>query len=216
MLDLLARFHDPVEGEITLDGRSLRDGSRASLLEQIAIVGQDPFLFHTTIAENIRHGRPGASDDEVDEAARAAAVADEIAAMPEGYETVIGERGLKVSGGQRQRLTIARAILKNAGILILDEATSALDTESERKVQGALESLLAGRTTFVIAHRLSTIQHADRILVLEGGALVEQGTHDELLAREGAYARLLRMQEIAGESDASPAATPAPGGKENR
>ena len=193
-----------------------RDGSRASLLEQIAIVGQGPFLFHTTIAENIRHGRPGASDDEVDEAARAAAVADEIAAMPEGYETVIGERGLKVSGGQRQRLTIARAILKNAGILILDEATSALDTESERKVQGALESLLAGRTTFVIAHRLSTIQHADRILVLEGGALVEQGTHDELLAREGAYARLLRMQEIAGESDASPAATPAPGGKENR
>ncbi len=200
LLDLLARFHDPIEGAISLDGQDLRQGTRRSLLSQIAIVGQDAFLFHTTIGENIRHGRPAATQAELEEAAVAAAIADEIDAMPEKYDTVIGERGMKVSGGQRQRITIARAILKNADILILDEATSALDTESERKVQRALDNLVEGRTTFVIAHRLSTIQYASRILVLEGGRIVESGSHDDLIEKNGAYARLLRMQEIAGES----------------
>ena len=209
LLDLLPRFHDVGEGRILLDGRDLRDGTRASLLAQIAIVGQDPFLFHTTIEENIRGGRPDATDEEVRRAAEAAAIADEIEAMPEGYRTVIGERGVKLSGGQRQRITIARAILKNAAILILDEATSALDTGSERKVQRALDNLLVGRTTFVIAHRLSTIQDADCILVLEAGKIVERGTHDELAARQGVYSRLLRMQEIAG--DPSPRAGAAVG-----
>ncbi|MFQ5655231.1 MAG: ABC transporter ATP-binding protein, partial [Planctomycetota bacterium] len=162
LLDLLARFYDPVEERILFDGIDARRLTHASLLERIAVVGQDPFLFHTTIEENIRFGRTGATFEEVRAAARAAAVDEEIEAMPEGYRTVIGERGLKISGGQRQRITIARAILKNAGILILDEATSALDTESERKVQAALANLMKGRTTFVIAHRLSTVQHADR------------------------------------------------------
>ena len=211
LLDLLARFHDPIEGAISLDGQDLRQGTRSSLLAQIAIVGQDAFLFHTTIGENIRHGRPAASQEEIEAAARAAAIADEIEASPEKYDTVIGERGMKVSGGQRQRITIARAILKNADILILDEATSALDTESERKVQRALDNLVEGRTTFVIAHRLSTIQHASRILVLDSGRIVESGTHDELVARDGAYARLLRMQEIASEGPEATEPTPVEG-----
>lgn len=200
LLDLLARFHDPTEGAIRIDGADLRSGRRSTLLDQIAIVGQDPFLFHASIGENIRNGRPEASDEELRAAAAAAAIAEEVEALPERFDTVIGDRGLKVSGGQRQRITIARAILKNAPILILDEATSALDSESERKVQQALDNLLEGRTTFVIAHRLSTIQHADRILVLEAGSVVESGTHDELVSRDGAYARLLRLQGI-GEDD---------------
>ncbi|MFN0060794.1 MAG: ABC transporter ATP-binding protein [Planctomycetota bacterium] len=194
LLDLLARFYDPVEGTIRVDGVDLRAGAHASLLQQIAIVGQDPFLFNTTIEKNIRYGNPAATTEQVTEAARAAAVLDDILAKPDGFATVIGERGAMLSGGQRQRVTIARAILKDPAILILDEATSALDTESERKVQAALENLMRGRTTFVIAHRLSTIQHADRILVMEAGVIVESGNHQELLARDGYYARLLRLQ----------------------
>lgn len=195
LLDLLGRFYDPMEGAIEIDGRDLRDGTHASHLERIGIVGQDPFLFHTTIVDNIRFGDPSASEVEVREAAKAAAIHDEIEGMPEGYETVIGERGVKLSGGQRQRITIARAILKNAPILILDEATSALDSESERKVQAALENLMRGRTTFVIAHRLSTIKDADRIVVMESGQIVETGSHVDLVERGGHYARLQRMQD---------------------
>ncbi len=214
LLDLLARFHDPVDGRILVDGMDLRDGAHASLLAQFAIVGQDPFLFHSTIAENIRGGRGDATDEEVRAAAAAAAIEDEIDAMPAGYQTVIGERGLKLSGGQRQRLTIARAILKNANILILDEATSSLDTGSEREVQRALDNLLTGRTTFVIAHRLSTIQHANRILVLDAGRIIETGTHDDLVARRGAYARLLEMQELheLPQTSAQPTKGPVPAG----
>lgn len=194
LLDLLARFYDPSRGAILLDGVDLRDGTHASLLAQTAIVGQDAFLFHTSIYENILYGRPDASREDVEQAARAAAIHDEILQFPEGYETVIGDRGAKLSGGQRQRLTIARALLKDAEILILDEATSALDSESERRVQAALENLMRGRTTFVIAHRLSTIQHADCILVLDRGRIVEMGSHVELQRAGGLYARLLEMQ----------------------
>ncbi|MGE3167007.1 MAG: ABC transporter ATP-binding protein [Planctomycetota bacterium] len=195
LLDLLARFYDPVRGAILIDGMDLRDGTHASLLAQTAIVGQDAFLFHTSIYENILNGRPEASREEVETAARAAAIHDEILQFPEGYDTVIGDRGAKLSGGQRQRVTIARALLKDAEILILDEATSALDTESERRVQAALENLMRGRTTFVIAHRLSTIQHADRILVLDRGRIVETGSHGELQRAGGLYSRLLEMQD---------------------
>lgn len=199
LLDLLARFYDPVQGSILLDGFDLRDGTHASLLEQTAIVSQDPFLFHESIRENIAHGRPGATEEQIMEAARAAAIHDDIMRFPDGYDEVIGDRGDKLSGGQRQRLTIARALLKNAAILILDEATSALDSESERQVQAALENLMVGRTTFVIAHRLSTIQHADRILVMESGRIVESGTHDELRGAGGPYSRLLEAQAASGQ-----------------
>ena len=201
LLDLVARFEDPTEGAIRIDGVDLRDGTHSSLLAQLAIVGQEPFLFHTTIADNIRFGRPGATQEEIEEAARAAAIHDDIVALPEGYDTVLGDRGHTLSGGQRQRLTIARAILKQAEILILDEATSALDSESEREVQRALENLMTGKTTFVIAHRLSTIRHADRILVMDAGQIVERGSHEELCEQGGTYARLLEMQQRANQLD---------------
>jgi subfamily B ATP-binding cassette protein MsbA len=164
------------------------------LLRQIALVDQETILFNDTIANNIRYGNPHASDDSVQEAARAAYAHDFIEEMPEGYETNIGDRGVRLSGGQRQRLCIARAILKDAPILILDEATSALDTESEQMVQQALNNLMKNRTTFVIAHRLSTVLHADRIVVLEGGRIAESGTHGELVKQEGLYSKLHAMQ----------------------
>jgi len=194
MLDLIPRFYDVNDGAVRIDGIDVRRITRDSLMRQISIVGQHPFLFNRSIAENIRYGRPDASDEEVADAARAANIHDFILSLPNGYETLAGETGSRFSGGQRQCVTIARAILKNAPILILDEATSSLDAESEMLVQQALNNLMQGRTTFVIAHRLSTVRHADRIVVLKDGRIVEQGTHRELLELGGEYSRLCRLQ----------------------
>ncbi len=194
LLDLVARFYDPQQGTIEMDGVDLRRIRRESLLRHIAVVTQETFLFNTSIGENIRYGRPEATQDEVEAAARAANIHDFVMTLPDRYHTVVGERGAKVSGGQRQRIAIARALLKDPDVLLLDEATSALDSESEALVQGALNNLMSGRTTLVIAHRLSTIQHADRIVVLENGRIVEQGRHGELIERNGAYKRMHAMQ----------------------
>ena len=197
VMDLLARFHDPTAGRITIDGVDLRDATLASLRNQLGIVTQETILFHDTVRANIAYGRMGASDDDIRAAARAAYAHDWIEQLPEGYDTVIGERGAKLSGGERQRLAIARALLRNPPLLLLDEATSALDTESERLVQAALERLMAHRTVLVIAHRLSTVQHADRIVVLEHGRVAAIGTHAELMARGGLYRRLYDLQFVA-------------------
>ncbi|HEY6837735.1 MAG TPA: lipid A export permease/ATP-binding protein MsbA [Geobacteraceae bacterium] len=194
LVSLIARFYDVSRGAVLVDGIDIRSLRLADLLDQIALVDQETVLFNDTIANNIRYGKPEASEAEVEAAARAAYAHDFILEMPEGYATNIGDRGVRLSGGQRQRLCIARAILKDAPLLILDEATSALDTESEQMVQRALNNLMANRTTFVIAHRLSTILHADRIMVLESGEVVEVGSHAELMARDGFYKKLYDMQ----------------------
>jgi subfamily B ATP-binding cassette protein MsbA len=191
---LLARFYDPQEGAIRVDGEDLRRITLASLKSNIALVDQETFLFNDTIRNNIRYSRRGASDAEVEEAGCLAYADDFIRLLPNGYDTSIGDRGLRLSGGQRQRLCIARAILRDAPILILDEATSALDTESEAMVQKALANLMRNRTTFVIAHRLSTIMHADKIVVLEDGRIVQVGSHQELLQQGGLYQKLYEMQ----------------------
>lgn len=196
LCDLLMRFYDPTEGAVLIDGKDIRTFTRDSLLGHIAVVTQDPFLFNTTIKENIKYGKRNASDDEIAVAARAANIHDYVMSLENRYDTVVGERGVMLSGGEKQRITVARAIVKDASILILDEATSSLDSESEQAVQAALNNLMAGRTTLVIAHRLSTIQHADKILVLEGGRLVEMGTHSELLERNGVYKKLYDMQFV--------------------
>ncbi|WP_365752248.1 ATP-binding cassette domain-containing protein [Phenylobacterium sp.] len=182
-------------GRILIDGQDIADVSQGSLRRAIAVVPQDPALFHRTIAENISYARPDATQDEVVLAAKRARAHDFIAGLPKGYDTLVGERGVKLSGGERQRVAIARAFLADAPILVLDEATSSLDVETERQVQAAMEELMLGRTTVVIAHRLSTIRGADRILVFEGGQLVEEGRHADLVARGGAYARLHAVTE---------------------
>jgi ATP-binding cassette, subfamily B, bacterial MsbA len=194
LVSLILRFYDITKGSLLVEGADIRTVTIRSLLDHVALVDQETILFNDTIANNIRYGKSDASDAEVEAAARAAFAHDFIVAMPEGYESRIGDRGVRLSGGQRQRICIARAILKNAPILILDEATSALDTESEQMVQDAINNLMANRTTFVIAHRLSTILHADKIVVVEGGEIVETGTHPELLENGGTYRKLYDMQ----------------------
>jgi ATP-binding cassette subfamily B protein len=194
VFQLLLRFYDPASGRIAIDGVATRELALQDLRGRIGIVPQDAVIFSTSALENIRYGKPGASDEETKTAAQAAFAHDFIMTLPEGYDTFLGERGVRLSGGQRQRIAIARAMLKNSPLLLLDEATSALDAESERMVQAALESAMKGRTTLVIAHRLATVQQADRIIVLDHGKLVEQGTHDQLVAANGVYARLAALQ----------------------
>lgn len=202
VFQLLLRFFDPTTGRITLEGVDLRDLERETLRRQIALVPQDSVIFAASARDNIRFGRPDATDAEVEEAARAAAAHDFIMALPQGYDTFLGERGVMLSGGQKQRVAIARAILRDAPILLLDEATSALDAESERLVQEAVDRLAQGRTVLVVAHRLATVKRASRIVVLDKGSIVAMGTHDELVAQNGLYARLARLQFTDGAATA--------------
>ena len=199
ILQLLMRFYDPQSGAVRLDGVDLRDMARSDFRRAIAMVPQDPVIFAASARENIRFGRPDASDSEVEAAARAASAHGFLAALPEGYDTWLGERGVMLSGGQRQRVAIARAILRDAAVLLLDEATSALDAESERDVQAAVETLSKGRTTLVVAHRLATVKRADRIFVFDQGRIVATGSHDALVAEGGLYARLARLQFTDGQ-----------------
>ena len=194
MFQLLLRFYDAESGSVRIDGASVREVALDALRARIGIVPQDSVIFSTDAMENIRYGRPEASDEEVEAAAKGAFAHDFIMALPDGYRTFLGERGVRLSGGQRQRISIARAMLKNPPLLLLDEATSALDAEGERMVQAALESAMQGRTTVVIAHRLATVQRADRIIVMEAGGIVETGTHAQLAAAGGLYARLAALQ----------------------
>lgn len=196
LANLLTRFYDPQFGRITLDGHDLRDIQLGSLRRNISVVLQDVFLFYASVAENIRFARPDATDADVIAAAKVADAHDFIAALPQGYDTLVGERGIKLSGGQKQRISIARAVLKDAPILILDEATSSVDTETEAQIQAALNKLMQGRTSVVIAHRLSTIRDADQIAVLNDGQIVELGQHDEITKQDGLYARLLARQAM--------------------
>ncbi|MBA2338389.1 MAG: ABC transporter ATP-binding protein, partial [Acidimicrobiia bacterium] len=201
LMKLLLRLYDVTAGRVTLDGHDVRHLAVADLRRAMALVSQDVFLFHGTVGENIRYGRPDATDEEVETAAKLAEAHDFIAALPQGYDTVVGERGQRLSGGQRQRVSIARALLSQAPILILDEATSSVDNETEAAIQRSLASVAHQRTTIVIAHRLSTIRHADAIVVVEGGRVTATGTHDELIARPGLYRTLWAVQT--GEATAA-------------
>ena len=202
IIQLLLRFYDPLSGHITIDGVALTDMARADFRRELALVPQDPVIFAASARDNIRFGRLEASDTEIEQAARAAAAHEFLAALPQGYDTYVGERGVMLSGGQKQRIAIARAILRNAPILLLDEATSSLDAESERAVQNAVEELSADRTTLIVAHRLATVKKADRILVFDQGRIVAEGSHAALMAQDGLYSRLARLQFTAG-SDAA-------------
>ncbi len=196
---LVARLYDATEGTVSIDGIDVRELTFESLAAAVGVVSQETYLFHSTVRENLRFAKPEASDEEVEEAARAAQIHELIASLPDGYDTVVGERGYRFSGGEKQRMAIARTVLRNPPILVLDEATSALDTQTERLVQEALERLAEGRTTIAIAHRLSTVRDAEQIVVLDRGAVAETGTHDELLAAGGRYAAL-----VARDADVEP------------
>jgi ATP-binding cassette subfamily B protein len=198
VIQLIQRFYDPQDGAIRLDGIDLRAMERSDFRRSMALVPQDPVIFAASARENIRFGRPEATDAEVEAAAKAAAAHDFLAALPQGYDTYVGERGVMLSGGQKQRVAIARAILRDAPILLLDEATSALDAESELAVQRAVDLLAQGRTTIIVAHRLATVKKADRILVFDHGRIVAEGTHADLVAEGGLYARLARLQFTEG------------------
>jgi ATP-binding cassette subfamily B protein len=206
---LAARLYDVTRGRITIDGVDIRDLSFQALTSLVGVVSQETYLFHASVRENLRFAKPDATDDEIEQAADAARIHDVIAGLPEGYDTVVGERGYRFSGGEKQRIAIARTILRNPPILILDEATSSLDTETERLVQEALDRLSAGRTTIAIAHRLSTVRDADQIIVLDHGRIVESGRHDELIAAGGRYAALASRDAEIGLPSSPVAELPA-------
>jgi ATP-binding cassette, subfamily B, bacterial len=192
---LAARLYDPEQGSVTIDGVDLRELTFDALADTVGVVSQETYLFHASVRENLRFARPDATDEEIEDAARAAQIHDKIAELPDGYDTVVGERGFRFSGGEKQRIAIARTVLRNPPVLVLDEATSALDVATERAVGDALERLAEGRTTIVIAHRLSTVRDADQIVVLDRGEVAERGSHEELLAQGGRYAALVARDE---------------------